>query len=203
MTVPKQQNSFPLRMPAALRSRLEVRAKENGRSANSEIVAMLTDVLDEQKRLSDEAPASALSALGYRIAILEAELTASRGSLADLADFISTLISLVPPEVKELPGTKATIKYAQKAANHYRMTEDEKASLDAEHVENFKKAVKLIQETHRIQTVRDHGASAPAERLVDDDNIELPPVNPAPYEPPIDLMATANQQPRRTRKPKN
>lgn len=46
MTTPAQTTPFPLRMPPELRERLEARAKSNGRSANSEIVAMVTAMLD-------------------------------------------------------------------------------------------------------------------------------------------------------------
>ena len=35
-----------LRFPEGMRARIADRAKENGRSANSEIIAMLTNVLD-------------------------------------------------------------------------------------------------------------------------------------------------------------
>jgi plasmid stability protein len=52
MSVPKQQNSFPLRMPDDLRARLESRAKSTGRSANSEIITMLTAALDAESDLA-------------------------------------------------------------------------------------------------------------------------------------------------------
>jgi hypothetical protein len=60
MTSAKQQNSFPLRMPAELRERLEARAKENGRSANSEIVALLSDLLDVPPTALSRVPAGTL-----------------------------------------------------------------------------------------------------------------------------------------------
>ena len=43
---PPQATPFPLRMPPELRERLEVLAKKNGRSVNSEIVAMIGAALD-------------------------------------------------------------------------------------------------------------------------------------------------------------
>jgi hypothetical protein len=52
MSVPKQQNSFPLRMPEALRARVEHRADATGRSANAEIVVMLTAALDAESDLA-------------------------------------------------------------------------------------------------------------------------------------------------------
>jgi hypothetical protein len=45
--IPSQTTPFPLRMAPELRERLEARAKKNGRSANSEIVAMVTSALEE------------------------------------------------------------------------------------------------------------------------------------------------------------
>ncbi len=45
-TRPAQATPFPLRMPPELRERLEAHAKRNGRSANAEIVAMVTAALD-------------------------------------------------------------------------------------------------------------------------------------------------------------
>jgi len=51
---------FPLRMPAPLRTMLEARAKENGRSANSEIVAMLTALLDAHSPELATVPAPVL-----------------------------------------------------------------------------------------------------------------------------------------------
>ena len=42
----KQQNSYPLRMPEELRARLEEMARANGRSMNSEIVAILQRAAD-------------------------------------------------------------------------------------------------------------------------------------------------------------
>jgi hypothetical protein len=46
MATPKQQNSYPLRMPDELRARLEAVAKAEGRSVNALIVNMLQDALD-------------------------------------------------------------------------------------------------------------------------------------------------------------
>ena len=46
MATPKQQNSFPLRMPDELRARLEIAAKAEGKSVNALIVSMLQDALD-------------------------------------------------------------------------------------------------------------------------------------------------------------
>ena len=52
MTIPKQPNSFPLRMPDELRARIEARATANSRSANAEIVVMLTAALDAESDLA-------------------------------------------------------------------------------------------------------------------------------------------------------
>lgn len=52
MTIPKQPNSFPLRMPDELRARVEARASANHRSATAEIVAMLTAALDAESDLA-------------------------------------------------------------------------------------------------------------------------------------------------------
>jgi hypothetical protein len=52
MTTLKQPNSFPLRMPDELRARIEERANGNSRSANAEIVVMLTAALDAQSDLA-------------------------------------------------------------------------------------------------------------------------------------------------------
>lgn len=52
MTTPKQPNSFPLRMPDELRARIEERASSNSRSANAEIVVMLTAALDAESDLA-------------------------------------------------------------------------------------------------------------------------------------------------------
>jgi hypothetical protein len=46
MATPKQQNSYPLRMPDELRTRLEAAAKAEGRSVNALIVSLLQDALD-------------------------------------------------------------------------------------------------------------------------------------------------------------
>lgn len=46
MSVPKQQNSYPLRMPEKLRVRLDEYAKANGRKLNAEIVARLQESLE-------------------------------------------------------------------------------------------------------------------------------------------------------------
>lgn len=45
-SIPKQQNSYPLRMPDELRARLEALSKANGRSMNAEIVAILQRAVD-------------------------------------------------------------------------------------------------------------------------------------------------------------
>lgn len=45
-TSPAQTTPFPLRMPPELRERLEALAKKNGRSVNSEIVAMITAAVE-------------------------------------------------------------------------------------------------------------------------------------------------------------
>lgn len=46
MANPKQQNSYPLRMPNELRERLEEVAKSQGKSVNALIVQLVQDALD-------------------------------------------------------------------------------------------------------------------------------------------------------------
>lgn len=46
MSSPPQATPFPLRMPPELREQLEALAKKNGRSVNSEIVAMVGAALE-------------------------------------------------------------------------------------------------------------------------------------------------------------
>jgi plasmid stability protein len=74
MSVPKQQNSFPLRMPDELRARVERRASATGRSANSEIVAMLTAALDAESDLAsisaDVLLKELINRLGARVQIV-------------------------------------------------------------------------------------------------------------------------------------
>ncbi|MGK5028474.1 Arc family DNA-binding protein [Janthinobacterium sp. MDT1-19] len=60
MEQPKQQNSYPLRMPSELRQRLEARAKASGRSVNAEIVEMLSAALDGQPATVAELSSGAL-----------------------------------------------------------------------------------------------------------------------------------------------
>ena len=43
---PTQTTPFPVRMPPELRDRLEARARSNGRSVNSEVLAMVAAALD-------------------------------------------------------------------------------------------------------------------------------------------------------------
>ena len=49
---PPQATPFPLRMPPELRERLGVLAKKNGRSVNSEIVAMIGAALEADLDIS-------------------------------------------------------------------------------------------------------------------------------------------------------
>lgn len=48
MSTSKQQASYPLRMPAELRERLEEMAKAHGKSINAEIVSILQAAVDSQ-----------------------------------------------------------------------------------------------------------------------------------------------------------
>lgn len=88
MSVPKQQNSFPLRMPEALRARIERRAEATGRSANSEIVVMLTAALDAE---SDLASISAeilikeiVDRLGARVQIVVSKDAADQAGIGGI-----------------------------------------------------------------------------------------------------------------------
>jgi hypothetical protein len=85
----KQQNSFPLRMPEDLRARIEARAKTTERSANSEIVWMLTAMLDRDSDLAavpaDILLKEAAARLGAKVQIVvspEAAATAGIGGLS-------------------------------------------------------------------------------------------------------------------------
>jgi hypothetical protein len=86
MSVPKQQNSFPLRMPEALRARVEHRANATGRSANAEIVAMLTAALDAESDLAsisaDVLLKEVINRLGARVQILVSKEAADAAGIA-------------------------------------------------------------------------------------------------------------------------
>lgn len=74
-------------MPAELRARLESRAKDNGRSANSEIIAMLTALLDAQSPTLSTVPAAVLleeliTRYGVHLQIVIAPDVAERAGLA-------------------------------------------------------------------------------------------------------------------------
>lgn len=78
---------FPLRMPAPLRAMLEARAKENGRSANSEIVAMLTALLDAHSPALATVPAAVLldeviTRYGARLQIVISQDVAAQAGLS-------------------------------------------------------------------------------------------------------------------------
>ncbi len=83
----KQPNSFPLRMPDELRARIEARAEKNSRSANAEIVVMLTAMLDAESELgavpTDALLAAVVARLGASVQIVlptAPEPKAKRGS---------------------------------------------------------------------------------------------------------------------------
>lgn len=58
----KQQNSFPLRMPDELRQQLEAMAKEDGRSVNALIIALLQSSLDNKNQPLSKIPSGELLA---------------------------------------------------------------------------------------------------------------------------------------------
>lgn len=64
---PTQAIPFPLRMPRELRDQVEARAKANGRSANSEIVAMITAALDTEASLASVPTDVLLAAVVKRL----------------------------------------------------------------------------------------------------------------------------------------
>ena len=66
-TPPKQPNSFPLRMPDDLRTRLEARAKDNNRSGNAEIVAVLSASLDAESYLASVPTDTLIKELATRL----------------------------------------------------------------------------------------------------------------------------------------
>lgn len=74
MNTIKQPNSFPLRMPDEVRTRIEERAAANSRSANAEIVVMLTAMLDAESELAaiptDVLVPAALKRLGSAVQII-------------------------------------------------------------------------------------------------------------------------------------
>lgn len=74
MNPTKQPNSFPLRMPDELRARIEARAVASNRSANAEIVVMLTAMLDAESDLAaiptDVLVPAALKRLGSAVQVI-------------------------------------------------------------------------------------------------------------------------------------
>jgi len=74
MSTAKQPNSFPLRMPEDLRTRIEARAASTNRSSNAEIVVMLTAMLDAESELAavptDVLVPAALKRLGSTVQII-------------------------------------------------------------------------------------------------------------------------------------
>lgn len=85
MTIPKQPNSFPLRMPDELRARIEARAGANIRSANAEIVVMLTAALDAESDLAsiptDVLLATVLKRLDASVQIVVSESRAKKAGI--------------------------------------------------------------------------------------------------------------------------
>lgn len=144
---------FPLRMPAALRTALEARAKTNGRSANSEILAIITDALDGKAPPSGNVPESALAALTYRITWLETELMARQADLALYTELMGTLVSALPLEAHDDPKVKPAIKEAARSAKRFRRTEEEKAAMAAQHREKLHESIKLMQQVHALPEV--------------------------------------------------
>ncbi|NHZ35352.1 MULTISPECIES: Arc family DNA-binding protein [Massilia] len=67
MPAPSQTTPFPLRMAPALRERLEAHAKKNGRSVNSEIVAMVMAALEPQIDLASIPTEQLLSTVVKRL----------------------------------------------------------------------------------------------------------------------------------------
>ena len=86
MNITKQPNSFPLRMPDELRRRIEARAADNSRSANAEIVVMLTAMLDAESDLAaiptDLLVPAALKRLGTAVQIIVAPDVAEAAGIA-------------------------------------------------------------------------------------------------------------------------
>lgn len=89
MTIPKQPNSFPLRMPDDLRARIEARAEANNRSANAEIVVMLTAALDAESDLAsiptEALLAQTLKRLHATIQVVVPEAQAKRAGITPSA----------------------------------------------------------------------------------------------------------------------
>jgi plasmid stability protein len=85
MTMPKQPNSFPLRMPDELRARVEARASANNRSATAEIVVMLTAALDAESDLAsiptDVLLATVLKRLDASVQIVVSESRAKKAGI--------------------------------------------------------------------------------------------------------------------------
>lgn len=85
MTIPKQPNSFPLRMPDELRARVEARASANHRSATAEIVMMLTAALDAESNLAsiptDVLLATVLKRLDASVQIVVSESRAKKAGI--------------------------------------------------------------------------------------------------------------------------
>lgn len=85
MTAPTQTTPFPLRMPPDLREQLEGRAKANGRSTNSEIVAMISASLDAKSDLTSVSTevllAEVLKRLGASVHIVVPEDKAKKAGI--------------------------------------------------------------------------------------------------------------------------
>lgn len=89
MNATKQPNSFPLRMPDELRARIEERAAASSRSANAEIIVMLTAMLDAESDLAaiptDLLVPAALKRLGSAVQIIVAPEVAKAAGIKQTA----------------------------------------------------------------------------------------------------------------------
>lgn len=76
----EQADKFLLRFPDGLRDRIKARASENGRSMNAEIIQMLAEVMEDEKRFEEsllEDP-DALDDLNSELEIAEIAQRATR-----------------------------------------------------------------------------------------------------------------------------
>jgi hypothetical protein len=71
MSIPKQQNSYPLRMPVDLRAQIEAEATANKRTLHKEIVALLEEAL--LKRSTGYKPDLSSITWGEIVKLLRAE----------------------------------------------------------------------------------------------------------------------------------
>jgi hypothetical protein len=79
MSIPKQQNSYPLRLPPDLRAQIEAEAAANKRTLHKEIVALLEEALE--KRSPGYKPDLSSITWGELVKLLRTEAKKHGGSI--------------------------------------------------------------------------------------------------------------------------